>query len=43
LHNSSPWLLWWEVHEDVWNIERILEIENLKPDFICSDYISCYD
>ena len=44
LHSKSPWLLWWEKHEDSENINkwhsRIKEIIELKPDFICTDYIN---
>lgn len=43
LHNKSPWLLWWESHEDCENLDtlqsRFKEIIKLKPDFICSDYL----
>lgn len=43
LHGKSPWLLWWEMHDDCRDLEilksRFKEIINLKPDFICSDYL----
>ncbi len=43
LHGKSPWLLWWEIHEDSLNeeilINRINEIKSLNPDYICSDNI----
>lgn len=46
LHAKSPWLLWWESHEDVENDEklkqRIVEIKSLNPDFICTDYLTYY-
>ncbi len=43
LHSKSPWLLWWEAHDDCININilksRFKEIIKLNPDFICSDYL----
>lgn len=46
LHAKSPWLLWWESHEDVENDvklrQRIEEIKLLNPDFICTDYLIYY-
>ncbi len=43
LHAKSPWLLWWEAHEDCKNVNtlklRFKEIIDLNPDFICSDYL----
>lgn len=43
LHAKSPWLIWWEAHEDCKNINilksRFKDIINLNPDFICSDYL----
>ena len=43
LHAKSPWLLWWEAHEDCKNLNilksRFKEIVDLNPDFICSDYL----
>lgn len=43
LHSSSPWLLWWESHEDCKDLNtlksRYKEIISLKPDFICCDYL----
>jgi glycerophosphoryl diester phosphodiesterase len=46
LHAKSPWLLWWESHEDVETEEKLKErtkeIKSLNPDFICSDYLVYY-
>lgn len=46
LHAKSPWLLWWESHEDVENDKklkkRIKGIKSLNPDFICTDYLNYY-
>lgn len=46
LHSKSPWLLWWEFHEDAETEEnlrkRIEEIRNLWVDFICTDYLDYY-
>lgn len=43
LHGKSPWLLWWEAHDDCRDLEtlklRLQEIIRLKPDYICSDYL----
>lgn len=43
LHATSPWLLWWESHQDCKNFDKLIsrfnEITTLKPDFICSDYL----
>lgn len=43
LHAKSPWLLWWEAHEDCRDLNilklRFNEIIELNPDFICSDYL----
>jgi len=43
LHAKSPWLLWWEAHEDCKDLEtlklRFNKIKKLNPDFICSDYL----
>lgn len=46
LHAKSPWLLWWEYHDDAENDrklrQRIEEIKFLNPDFTCSDYLDYY-
>lgn len=46
LHNTSPWLLWWEAHEDCASNQslktRINEIISYEPDFICTDYPQYY-
>lgn len=43
LHWKSPWLLWWESHEDSVSMDalqsRFKEIVDLRPDFICSDHL----
>ena len=46
LHAKSPWLLWWEFHEDAETEEilrkRIEEIRNLWVDYMCTDYLDYY-
>lgn len=46
LHAKSPWLLWWEFHEDVsieWRLkDRIKEIKNSQIDYVCTDYLDYY-
>ena len=46
LHSKSPWLLWWESHEDARTKEilkdRIVEMINLWVDYICTDYLDYY-
>ena len=40
LHGTSPWLLWWEKHQDShWKEleQRVNVMIDLEPDFICSD------
>ena len=46
LHAKSPWLLWWEFHEDA-EVERrlknrIKKIKDLQVDYVCSDYLDYY-
>ena len=47
LHAKSPWLLWWEFHEDAETEEklkkRIWEIKTLWTDFLCTDYLDYYE
>lgn len=46
LHAKSPWLLWWESHEDAGeekNLKkRINEIKNLWINYVCTDYLNYY-